>query len=177
MQSLPRIKPHYAIKANNDPLILRLFAHLDTGFDCASQAELEQVLEIGVDAERIIYANPCKAKSSLIHAYRRGVDYMTFDNEHELHKVKESHASAKLLLRIKTDDSSAKWALGIKFGADMKTALGLVDLARELKLNLVGVAFHVGCSNLKVRKIFSHKKKSKRRRNCKIMIHILNNLP
>lgn len=38
------------------------------GFDCASPAEMDQVLECGVDPSRIIYANPCKDVAALEHA-------------------------------------------------------------------------------------------------------------
>lgn len=38
------------------------------GFDCASPAEMDQVLECGVDPSRIIYANPCKDVASLQYA-------------------------------------------------------------------------------------------------------------
>jgi ornithine decarboxylase len=50
-------------------------------------------------------------------------------------------------LRIKTNDSKAKWALSEKFGATMDTARRLIDLSTQLSIRLVGVAFHVGCSN------------------------------
>ncbi len=38
------------------------------GFDCASPAEMDQVLECGVRPSRIIYANPCKDVAALEHA-------------------------------------------------------------------------------------------------------------
>ncbi|KAK5016459.1 Ornithine decarboxylase, partial [Cryomyces antarcticus] len=54
-KNLQRVKPHYAVKCNPDPQVLRLLAGLGTGFDCASKAEIEQVLNMGVDPSRIIY--------------------------------------------------------------------------------------------------------------------------
>ena len=148
-QQLPRFKHFYAIKANNDPVILKLYSHLGTGFDCASTGEIEQILSLGVSPDRIIFANPCKDKLSLKHACEKGVYKMTCDNDYELRKIKQTHSKARVLLRIKTNDSSAKWPLGIKFGADFKRSLELIDLAHQLEIDLAGVAFHVGCSNLK----------------------------
>lgn len=46
------------MKCNPDHEVLRLLAALGTGFDCASKQEIEQVLNIGVDPSRIIYAQP-----------------------------------------------------------------------------------------------------------------------
>lgn len=69
---------------------------------------------------------------------------MTFDNEDELIKVSEIFPSAKLVLRLKVDDSHAKYHLGMKFGADMSSVQRLLELAKELKLDIIGVSFHVG---------------------------------
>ena len=35
-KALPRVHPFYAMKSNDDPVILKVFATLGTGFDCAS---------------------------------------------------------------------------------------------------------------------------------------------
>jgi ornithine decarboxylase len=131
-------------------MILKLFAHLGSNFDCASQGEIKEILDLGVHPNRIIFANPIKDKTSLRYASKMGIDYMTFDSSVELGKIKEHHSTAKCLLRIKTNDSKAKQKLSTKFGATMKTSFDLVHLAKCLQINLVGVAFHVGCSNMNV---------------------------
>lgn len=40
---LPRIKPFYAVKCNDDPMVVRLLAQLGAGFDCASKNEVKLV--------------------------------------------------------------------------------------------------------------------------------------
>ena len=62
------------------------------------QHELQAILTLGVPPERIIYANPCKQVSHLKYAARKGVELMTFDNEGELHKVKEYCPNAKYVV-------------------------------------------------------------------------------
>lgn len=52
-------------------------------------------MNLGVDVSRIIYANPCKQRSFIKYAAKRGVDMMTFDNEAELVKVKEIFPRAR----------------------------------------------------------------------------------
>ena len=132
------------MKSNPDPYVLRLLAALGTGFDCASHGEIAQVLELGVDPGRIVFANPCKPASFVRAAARRGVALMTFDNADELHKVARTHARAKLIVRILTDDSKSLCRLGAKFGAPLGAVAGLLAQARALGLDVVGVSFHVG---------------------------------
>src|ERR1700753_4093368 len=133
-----------AVKCNPDPQVLRLMSAMGAGFDCASKTEMEQVLSMGVDPSRIIYAQPCKTKSHLRFAAKHGVKQMTFDNADELHKVKALFPDAELYLRILTDDSASLCRLSLKFGASLESTRELLELARKLDLNVVGVAFHVG---------------------------------
>ncbi|KAK7055950.1 ornithine decarboxylase [Favolaschia claudopus] len=141
---LPEIQPFYAVKCNPDPYVLRLLAALGAGFDCASNGEISQVLDIGVDPARIIYANPCKATSFVRNAGKVGVHTMTFDNADELHKIARAHPGAKLVVRILADDSKSICAFNIKFGAALDTVPSLLAKAKELNLDVVGVSFHVG---------------------------------
>ncbi|KAG6816668.1 hypothetical protein H0H87_004028 [Tephrocybe sp. NHM501043] len=143
--NMPEIQPHYAVKCNPDPYVIRLLAALGVGFDCASNGEISQVLSVGgIDPSRIIFANPCKAVSFIRSAASMGVQTMTFDNSDELYKVARSHTNAKLVIRILTDDSKSLCAFGIKFGAPLVTVPGLLAKAQELGLDVVGVSFHVG---------------------------------
>ncbi|KAF2016023.1 ornithine decarboxylase-like protein [Aaosphaeria arxii CBS 175.79] len=143
-KNLPRVTPHYAVKCNPDKRVLSLLANLGVGFDCASKAEIDMALNIGVQPERIIYAQPCKTKSYVRYAAQRNVKQMTFDNADELHKVKQLFPDAELFLRILTDDSGSLCRLSQKFGASLDSTAELLVLAKQLELNVVGVAFHVG---------------------------------
>ncbi|KAK4242494.1 pyridoxal-dependent decarboxylase [Achaetomium macrosporum] len=142
--NLPRVRPFYAVKCNPDPKLLELLSALGTGFDCASKAEIEQVLGLGVDPSRIIYAQPCKTNSYVRYVASQGVRQMTFDNADELRKIARLYPEAELFLRILTDDSSSLCRLSLKFGASLDSTDKLLALARELGLNVVGVSFHVG---------------------------------
>jgi len=143
-KNLPEVEPFYAIKCNPDPYVLRLLAALGAGFDCASNGEISQVLPLGVDPSRIIFANPCKATSFIRQCAKSGVDMMTFDNTDELYKIARVHPGAKLIVRILTDDSKSLCRLGLKFGAPLVTVPALLAKAKELRLNVIGVSFHVG---------------------------------
>lgn len=141
---LPRVEPFYAMKCNNDPMVLKLLSSLGLGFDCASKNEIQTILDLGVDPSRIVYAHPCKSASYLRYAGQVGVQMMTFDNEDELRKCKKHSPRAKLLLRIMTDDSKSLCQFSIKFGTHMDSVLSLLKLAQKLELDVIGVSFHVG---------------------------------
>jgi len=125
-------------------LLLRLLASLGTGFDCASKVEIQTILDIGVDPSKIIYANPCKQASFVRYAAEHNVKMMTFDNSDELYKIKRYFPDAQLVLRILTDDTMSLCKLGLKFGASLDSTEALLQTARKLDLNVIGVSFHVG---------------------------------
>lgn len=143
-KALPRVTPFYAVKCNDSKAIVKTLSILGAGFDCASKTEIQLVQSIGVQPERIIYANPCKQVSQIKYAASSGVEKMTFDSEVELMKVARNHPNAKLVLRIATDDSKAVCRLSVKFGATLKTSRLLLERAKELNVDIIGVSFHVG---------------------------------
>lgn len=52
--------------------------------------------------------------------------------------------SYRLVLRIATDDSKAVCRLSVKFGVPVKACRALLERAKELGLDVIGVSFHVG---------------------------------
>lgn len=142
---MPRVEPFYAVKCNDDKLMVSTLAALGAGFDCASKAEIELITSLGVEPERIIFANPAKMASHIRYSSAVGVDCMTFDSETELVKIKQYMPHAQLVIRIRCDAESAQCPLGIKFGCDPITeAPRLLKLAAVLGLEVMGVSFHVG---------------------------------
>lgn len=145
---LPQVHPFYAVKSNNDPAVIRVLARLGFGFDCASKREIKQVtsiIESSQAADRIIFAHPCKKPSDILFAAKCGVDLMTFDNERELHKIKEFYPTARTVIRVRLVNSTEDKSGGTveKFGADVNLAERLLDVASQLGINVVGVCFHL----------------------------------
>jgi len=141
---LPRVTPYFAIKSNPDPVISRIIAAHGLGFDCASRAEVEMVMAMGVPTSRILYANPCKSNSMLRFVAEVQVHRMTFDNVAELHKMKACCPEAQLVLRIAVDDSHSTCKFNSKFGARRCDIPELLSVAKQLELEVIGVSFHVG---------------------------------
>lgn len=142
--AMPRVHPHYAVKCNNDPALLRALASLGAGFDCASEAEVEQIISLGVSPDRIVFANPCKRPADIRAAVRHQVMLSTFDTEAELIKLARWAPRSRVLLRIRADDPTARCQLGNKFGAEEWEWSELFAAARQLGIGVDGVSFHVG---------------------------------
>lgn len=150
VEYLPKVKPFYAVKCNPDVLVIKTLAILGTGFDCASKNEISLVLDnTSVDASRIIFANPAKSDTHIRYARGVDVDIMTFDNMYELLKIVNYNPDAKLIIRIKVDDSFSVCKFNSKFGADLEDVENLLKLAKTILLDIIGVSFHVGsgCKN------------------------------
>eukprot|EP00471_Norrisiella_sphaerica_P005373 CAMPEP_0184481518 /NCGR_PEP_ID=MMETSP0113_2-20130426/3069_1 /TAXON_ID=91329 /ORGANISM="Norrisiella sphaerica, Strain BC52" /LENGTH=450 /DNA_ID=CAMNT_0026860689 /DNA_START=482 /DNA_END=1834 /DNA_ORIENTATION=- len=144
LDHLPRVDPFYAVKCNPDPRILETLSSVGAGFDCASIAEIEAALKNGATANRIIYANPCKPSHHLEAARNLGVNLTTFDSCSELLKIAKVHPDMGVILRILVDDSNSVCQMGGKYGAKMQQVPQLLDMAKELGLNVRGVSYHVG---------------------------------
>ncbi|XP_053698283.1 ornithine decarboxylase 1-like [Sabethes cyaneus] len=152
LRHLPRVRPFYAIKSNDEAPIVETTILLDCGFDCASKAEVQRMLEFGVAPERIIFAQPIKTIESLEFA-RENKIRTVFDNEAELRKIQQYYPGAEVLIRYRFDSRQAKIQLGVKFGCNPdKEANDLLDLAKELGINVIGWCFNVGsgCSDVEI---------------------------
>lgn len=153
---LPMVEPFYAVKCNPDAAIVRLLASLGCGFDCATEGEIDLVvnglgkkLSFGsrdLAATKIVYANPAKHKSMIQFAINNNVRMTVFDGEDELYKIAAlpGHENLQLLLRLTTDDRASVCRFSKKFGCPVEEAPALLKIAQELGLNVIGVSFHVG---------------------------------
>ncbi|XP_038884817.1 ornithine decarboxylase-like [Benincasa hispida] len=142
---LPMIQPYYAVKCNPNIEFLGAMAALGFSFDCASRAEIETVMALGVSSDRIIFANPCKAESHIKYAASVGVNLTTFDSINEVRKIKRSHPECALLIRIKVmDDSTFRSPLSSKYGALPNEIESLLQAAQAAQLDVIGVSFHIG---------------------------------
>lgn len=141
---MPRARVFYAIKANPHPEILKTMIKLGSSFDVASDGEIRTLHNMGVEGERLIYANPVKTTGGLQACRECGVSKMTFDSASEIEKIRAICPDATVLLRLRIDNSSAHVDLNKKFGAAREHALDLMLKAKEAGLDMAGIAFHVG---------------------------------
>lgn len=141
---LPGVKIYYAVKANPAEAIIRKLAELGSCFDVASDGEILSLAGMGIEAERLVYANPVKTAGGLAASQRTGVKKFTFDSESEIAKMAKAVPGGTVLLRIRVDNPNALVDLNKKFGAHPEDALRLLKMAREQGLDAAGLCFHVG---------------------------------
>jgi len=147
--AMPRVQPHYAVKANPHPTVLRTLIEEGVGFEIASIAELDLLLELGVPAEEIYYSNPVKSRAYLEYAAAKGVQWYVLDCVEEMRKIVAVKPDASLYLRIEVSNVGSDWPLSGKFGAQASEVDEIIDEAVRLHADLAGVTFHVGsqCRN------------------------------
>jgi len=78
--TLPWIKPHYAIKSNPTMELIKDLANQGAGMDCASKEEIKSSLKAGVSLDNIVYSNPIKNEKDLSWASETGVKLTTADS-------------------------------------------------------------------------------------------------
>jgi len=145
----------YAMKANSNLAVIRLFGELGAGVDIVSVGEMHRALAAGIPAKRIIYSGVGKKASELMAALQAGVGQINVESSAELETLNAVAAQlggkADITIRVNPDvdaGTHAKITTGRKenkFGID-------IDLAREAfaqagrlpNLRVVGVAMHIG---------------------------------
>lgn len=141
---LPRVIPHYAVKCNDDNVLLKTLLVNGVNFDCASAGEIKKVIDLGAKPGQVIFAHTVKNPDDIVFARSVGVNVTTFDSTYEVDKIKLYHPDCDLVLRIRCDDPNATISLGSKYGANHEDIPELLQYAFDNKMKVVGISFHVG---------------------------------
>jgi diaminopimelate decarboxylase len=145
----------YAVKANSNLAVLRLFARLGAGADVVSEGELRRALAAGFPPQRIIFSGVGKTRAELDAALAAGIHQINVESIPELHRLSElavaRGATARIAIRVNPDVDAlthAKIATGKKenkFGIDIEDAGEAYALAGELPgIEAVGITVHIG---------------------------------
>jgi len=162
---MPRFEPYYQVKCCPNSLVLNFLALLGCNFVGSSKTEIINVTELNIPSSKILYANPIKDSHYIKFARSQDVDFMTFDSETELYKIKLYHPYSKLMIQIKVKEGKVPNKFSDHTGCSMAESKVLLEKAKFLDLNVMGVCFNVGtrCSDAELfedtireaRKIFS----------------------
>jgi len=102
--------PHlicFAVKANANLAILRLFAGLGSGADIVSGGELFRALKAGVDPKKIVYSGVGKSFKEIRQALRAGILMFNIESSQELGEIsrlaQRLKIKAPVALRINPD--------------------------------------------------------------------------
>jgi ornithine decarboxylase len=142
--ALPNVTPHYAVKANPSPAIVKLLADNQCRFEIASQNELMMLVSLGVSPKNVLYSNPIKPKSHLEYAVEKGIDWYVADNIQAIEQIVSTNRNAQIYLRIYTENTGSAWPLSTKFGAAETDIVSIVKYCSDNNVALGGVTFHVG---------------------------------
>jgi diaminopimelate decarboxylase len=156
--------PHlvcFALKANSNLAILRIFAKEGSGADVVSGGEIYRALRAGIPADRIVYAGVGKSREEIEFALRSGILMFNVESSPELILVnqvaKDLGTQARVALRINPDvdpQTHPYIATGLKknkFGIDIARALEEYQVAAELShIEVIGIHQHIGSQIIEI---------------------------
>lgn len=145
----------YAVKANNNPAILRLLRDAGLGADVTSSGELYLALHAGVAPHKIIFSGVGKRRDEIEMALETGIRALHVESAMELEAIAavatDRQQVARIGVRVNPDihaethpymTTGEKWH---KFGVAPETAVNLLHIAREHPwLQPIGLAAHIG---------------------------------
>lgn len=142
---LPEVAPYYAVKANNDPTLLRWLRTAGARFDCASPREMEDVIAAGArPSTDIVYAQPCKTVADLRRAAGMGVPTTVVDSVEEVDKLRAAAWPGNTLIRLLVPDAGSAQPFSRKFGAPLDWVSDIQRALQKARIPHVGWSFHVG---------------------------------
>ena len=150
--------PHlvcFALKANANLAVLKLFSDLGGGLDVVSGGELFRGLAAGVPPQRIVYAGVGKTREEIAYALKSDILMFNVESGQELRCISELAAelgrTARVALRVNPDvdpKTHPYIATGLrqsKFGIDIGRALAEYQSVKHLPaLDVVAVHQHIG---------------------------------
>ena len=150
--------PHlicYAVKANSNIGILNVMAKLGSGFDIASQGDLERVLAAGGDASKVVFSGVAKSRAEIMRALEVGIRCFNVESVAELHHINqiagEMEKIAPISLRVNPDVDAHTHpyiSTGLKenkFGVSVDEAREVYKLAATLPhVKITGMDCHIG---------------------------------
>src|ERR1700730_3441044 len=83
----------YAVKANSNLAVLRVFARLGAGADVVSEGELRRALAAGIAPQRIIFSGVVKTRGQLDAALLAGIRQINVESVPELHRLSAAAAA------------------------------------------------------------------------------------
>lgn len=145
----------YAVKANSNLAVLKVFNELGAGFDIVSGGELQRVMAAGADASRVVFSGVGKSVADIDLALKLEIGCFNVESAAELARIADR---ARLLGKIaavairvnpdvdpKTHPYISTGLKENKFGVPADEALMLYDfIAANEHLQAAGLACHIG---------------------------------
>lgn len=151
----PAWKVHYAVKANFNPVLMRIIAEAGFGADCVSGGEIRAALDAGFAPADIVFAGVGKSDEEIRLGLEQGISRFNVESVPELEVINALALGmgkvAQVSLRINPDigaHTHANITTGLaenKFGIHHSELEKTVETAAGLKgVKLRGLHFHIG---------------------------------
>jgi len=151
----------FAVKANSNLAILRLFGTLGGGADIVSGGELFRALKAGIPPRRIVYSGVGKTAEEIDYALSQGILMFNIESMEELDAVNARAAARKcragIALRVNPDvdpQTHPYISTGLsknKFGIDIENAVKAYQKAQTLEhVEIRGLGCHIGSQLVRV---------------------------
>lgn len=146
---------HYAVKANANPLLLRIIRQASFGADCVSGGEIEASLKAGFPASKIVYAGVGKSDWEINLGLDNDIFCFNVESIPELEVINELAAKkdkvARVAFRLNPNvgaHTHANITTGLaenKFGIAMRDMMSVIEEATGMDhVKVVGLHFHIG---------------------------------
>ena len=150
--------PHligFAVKANSNLSLLKLFRDLGAGYDIVSGGELFRVRQVGVDPQKVVFSGVGKKNAEIDYALNSNILLFNVESKAELDAIeargKVLNIKARISFRVNPDidpETHPHISTGLqqhKFGIGMDEALPLFQQAASLsQVEPVGISCHIG---------------------------------
>tara|TARA_B100000524_G_scaffold166000_1_gene84797 strand:+ start:587 stop:1804 length:1218 start_codon:yes stop_codon:yes gene_type:complete len=145
----------FSVKSSNNLHILKLISSQGLGFDVVSGSELNKVLYINADTNKIVFSGVGKTKKDLTYAIKNNIKSINVESLSELQLiskiVNELNTSVNIALRLNPEIKSKTHPYLETGSSESKFGIAKSDLGKCIKLiknqnkiNLKGLAFHIG---------------------------------
>lgn len=161
LEAHPNFFLHYAIKANANIDVLKEIQKAGFGVDAVSGGEIQQALDAGFDASKIVYAGVGKGDWEINLGLDAGIFCFNVESLEELHIINELAQKkgkvARVCFRINPNvgaHTHANITTGLaenKFGIAMEDMETAINESKELEnIEWLGLHFHIGSQILEM---------------------------
>lgn len=95
---------YYALKANSEVSILKTLKNSGANFETASLGEVQRLIDLKIEPQKIIYSNPCKSKKDIITLANLGINYFSFENIEDLDRLINLVPKGVFVLRLNLNE-------------------------------------------------------------------------
>lgn len=154
--AFPNADIAYAYKSNPHRSLCNVLNQAGSHFCVVSRGHLEELLDIGVQASKIVYSHTIKSLDEIDFAISKGVFRFACDSIQEVNKLAffsdklGANKSIEIFIRLDVDNTGSVIPITGKFGVSTDMALSIMNYAHERGVKPIGFTFHIGSQCLNV---------------------------